>query len=54
MLPAAFAPVTAEIIQDNFNPNLVRTIGAGIGVVSAFSFYLLHLKLGKRERFSKE
>jgi MFS family permease len=52
MLPAAIAPGAAGIILDNFNPNLVWYIGAGLCAVSAFSFYALHLKLGKRERFS--
>lgn len=53
MLPAAIAPGAAGIILDNFNPNLVCYIGVGLCVVSAFSFYALHLKLGKRERFSR-
>jgi MFS family permease len=51
MLPAAIAPWAAGIILDNFNPNLVWYIGAGLCAVSAFSFYALHLKIGKRERF---
>ncbi len=53
MLPAAIAPGAAGIILDNFNPNLVWYIGAGLCALSAFSFYVLHIKLGKRERFSR-
>ena len=52
-LPAAIGPGAAGMILDNFNPNLVWYIGAGLCAISALSFYALHLKLGKRERFSK-
>ena len=53
MLPAAIGPGAAGMILDNFNPNLVWYIGAGLCAISAIGFYALHLKLGKRERFSR-
>ena len=53
MLPAAIAPWAAGMILDNFNPNLIWYIGAGLCAFSACSFYALHLKIGKRERFSR-
>jgi MFS family permease len=50
-LPATVGPSAAGLILDNFNPNLLWYIGALICAVSVFSFYLLHLWLGKKERF---
>ncbi|MEJ2413034.1 MAG: MFS transporter [Anaerolineales bacterium] len=50
-LPATVGPSAAGLILDNFNPNLLWYIGALICAVSVFSFYLLHLRLGKNARF---
>lgn len=50
-IPATIGPSTAGLILDNLNPNLLWYIGGLLCAVSAFSFYLLHLKLGKQERF---
>ena len=50
-LPAAIGPGAAGIILDNFNPNLVWYIGAGLCAISALSYYGLHLRLGKQDRF---
>jgi len=50
-LPATVGPSAAGLILDNFNPNLLWYIGALICAVSVFSFYLLHLWLGKKKRF---
>jgi MFS family permease len=49
--PAAIAPAVAGLIMDNLNPNLVWYIGAGLCALAAFSFYLLHLRIGNREKF---
>jgi len=50
-LPSAVGPGLAGMILDNFNPNLVWFIGAGLCAISAFSFYGLHVKIGNRARF---
>jgi len=50
-LPATVGPSAAGLILDNFNPNLLWYIGAGLCAVSVFSFYLLHRRLGKHKRF---
>lgn len=51
MLPSAIGPGLAGVILDNFNPNLVWYIGAGLCALSAFSFYALHLRIGSQARF---
>ncbi len=51
MIPATIGPGAAGIILDNYNPNLLWIIGAGLCAVSALSFYALHLRLGTRPRF---
>lgn len=50
-LPATIGPSAAGIILDNFNPNLLWFIGAGLCAVSAFSFFMLHLRIGGQKRF---
>jgi MFS family permease len=50
-LPATFGPAAAGLILDNYDPNLLWSIGGILCVVSAVSFYALHLWLGKQERF---
>lgn len=52
MIPQTVGPAAAGIILDNYNPNLLWYLGALILAVAAFSFYLLHLRLGSQERFS--
>lgn len=52
MVPATIGPGAAGIILDNYNPNLLWTIGGGICAVSALSFYALHLRLGMHSRFT--
>ena len=51
-LPSAIGPASAGLILDNFNPNLLWYIGGALCAVSAFSFYLLHVRLGKQKRFA--
>jgi MFS family permease len=51
-LPAAVGPGAAGYILDNFDPDILWTIGAGLCIASAFAFYLLHLRLGAKERFA--
>lgn len=50
-LPATVGPSAAGLILDNFNPNLLWFIGAGLCAISILSFYLLHLRLGELDRF---
>jgi MFS family permease len=51
-LPATVGPSAAGLILDNFNPNLLWYLGAGLCALSVFGFYILHLWLGKRDRFN--
>ncbi len=51
-LPATFGPSAAGLILDNYNPNLLWYVGAGLCVLSVLGFYFLHLWLGKRDRFN--
>lgn len=51
MIPSTFAPMAAGFILDNLNPNLLWYIGGMLCAVSAFSYWILHLRLGKQARF---
>jgi predicted MFS family arabinose efflux permease len=51
-LPATIGPAAAGLILDNYNPNLLWYAGGILCVVSAVSFYGLHLWLGRQERFA--
>lgn len=50
-LPAIVGPTAAGLILDGPNPNLLWFLGGALTLVSAASFYFLHLTLGKQERF---
>jgi MFS family permease len=52
MIPATVGPGAAGIILDNYNPNLLWYIGAGLCAVSAVSYYALHLRLRRQPRFA--
>ena len=51
-LPQAVGPWAAGIILDNYDPNLLWYLGGALCAVSAFSFFVLHLWLGRQERFA--
>ena len=51
MIPATIGPGAAGIILDNYNPDLLWYIGSALCVISALSFYVLHLRLGHQLRF---
>ncbi|MEW6405352.1 MAG: MFS transporter [Chloroflexota bacterium] len=51
MLPSTFAPMLAGLILDNLNPNLLWYVGGILCAISALSYYGLHLRLGRQERF---
>jgi MFS family permease len=50
-IPATLGPGAAGIILDHYNPNLLWYIGGGLCAISAFSYYILHLRLGAQQRF---
>jgi len=50
-IPAIIGPSAAGLIMDNYNPFLLWYLAAGISAVAIGGFYLLHLWLGKRDRF---
>lgn len=50
-IPATVGPSLAGLILDNYDPNLLWYIGAGICAVAIVGFYGLHLWLGKCDRF---
>jgi len=50
-IPATFGPAAAGLILDSYNPNLLWYIGGILCAVSAVSFYVLHLGLGRQQRF---
>ena len=51
-LPATFGPAAAGLILDNYDPNLLWYVGGVLCVISALSFYALHVWLGREERFA--
>jgi MFS family permease len=51
-LPATFGPAAAGLILDNYDPNLLWYLGGILCIVSAVSFYALHLWLGRQELFA--
>jgi predicted MFS family arabinose efflux permease len=50
-LPATLGPAAAGVILDQYNPNLLWYLGGILCAVSALSFYVLHLWLGRQQRF---
>ncbi len=52
MVPATLGPGLAGYMLDNYNPNLLWYVGGLLCVIAAFSFYLLHIRLGKRQQFN--
>jgi MFS family permease len=50
-IPATFGPAAAGLILDNYDPNLLWYLGGILCLVSAVSFYALHLWLGRQKRF---
>jgi MFS family permease len=51
-LPATLGPAAAGFILDNYDPNLLWYLGGILCAVSAIGFYVLHLWLGRQERFA--
>jgi MFS family permease len=50
-LPATLGPAAAGFILDNYDPNLLWYLGGILCAVSALGFYVLHLWLGRQDRF---
>ena len=53
-LPATLGPAAAGLILDNYDPDLLWYLGGILCAVSAASFYVLYLWLGRQERFAAE
>ena len=53
-LPATLGPAAAGLILDNYYPDLLWYLGGILCAVSAASFYLLYIWLGRQERFAPE
>jgi MFS family permease len=51
-IPATVGPSAAGIILDNYNPNLLWYLGGVLCALAVLSFYALHLRLGRQERFA--
>ena len=51
-LPATLGPAAAGLILDNYYPDLLWYLGGILCAVSAASFYLLYIWLGRQERFA--
>ena len=51
-IPAIIGPSAAGLIIDNYNPNLLWYIAAGLSALTIACFYILHLWLGKCDRFN--
>lgn len=52
-IPQTVGMGAAGYILDNFNPYLLWYIGGGLAALSALSYYVLHLRLHKQERFAR-
>lgn len=50
-IPSAIGPGVAGVVLDNLNPNLLWYVGALLCFVASLSFFTLHARLGKQERF---
>ena len=50
-IPAIIGPSAAGVIIDNYNPNLLWYIAAGLSAFTILCFYILHLWLGNCDRF---
>jgi len=54
-IPQMFGLAAAGYVLDNFsNPSLLWFICGGLSAVSAMSYYALHLRLHKQERFARK
>jgi MFS family permease len=51
-IPSMIGPGAGGYILDNFNPNLLWLGGGILCILSALSFFGLHLKLGTQKRFT--
>jgi MFS family permease len=50
-IPSTLGPGAAGYILDNFNPHLLWYIAGSLCVISAISYFSLHVKLGEQKRF---
>ncbi|RJP51124.1 MAG: MFS transporter [Anaerolineaceae bacterium] len=52
-VPAMIGPWGAGLIMDNYNPNYVWYLSSVLCVIAMAAFYVLHIRLGKRESFRR-
>jgi MFS family permease len=52
-VPSMIGPWAAGLIFDNYDPNYVWYIGGVLCVVAMLAFYVLHIKLGSKEKFQR-
>jgi len=52
-VPSMIGPWAAGLVFDNLDPNYVWYIGGVLCVVAILAFYLLHVRLGDREKFQR-
>ncbi len=50
-IPSMIGPWAAGLIMDNYNPNYVWYIGGVLCVFAILAFFLLHLRLGSKQKF---
>ncbi len=53
-IPSIFAPLGAGVIMDQYNPDWVWYISAGIGLLTVFGFLYLHWRSGERIELRKD
>lgn len=51
-LPSIFGPAAAGLILDNYDPNWLWYLGAGLCAIAALGYLLLHVRLGSQKRFA--
>jgi MFS family permease len=51
-IPSVVGAGAAGYILDNYNPNLLWYVGGAICGLSVLAYYVLHLRLGRREQFA--
>ncbi|MCE9647818.1 MAG: MFS transporter [Chloroflexi bacterium] len=52
-VPSMIGPWAAGLVFDNLDPNYVWYIGGVLCIIAMLAFYVLHVKLGAREKFQR-
>ncbi len=51
-IPSIFGPGLAGLVLDNLNPNLLWYVAGFLCAIAVLSYYALHQRLGRQERFA--